>query len=170
MIDPSEVKAASSALTAALDEHRLVWIIDAVNQKESEISATADLLRARTARRKELIDAAEAKNKKPPKEDPLPFELNDWDFVDEHYRRLLLLIVAIDQYCVGPFNAARVAEMTVRGRLDAPTNLMTEILQPPPPEAVAKLQRTVRELADFLGQNSGDERVVKILAQWHGGR
>lgn len=47
MIDENEVVEAAATLTQALVELRLTWIVDAVNLKESEISATADLVRVR---------------------------------------------------------------------------------------------------------------------------
>lgn len=170
MIEAGEIREASAELTRALEEQRLAWIVDAVNQKESEIAATADLLKIRTERHRDLVAKARAKNKKPPKEESLPFELNDWDFLDEHYRRLLLLMVGIDQYCVGPFHAVRAAEASLKNRLDAPTNLTTEILKSPPSQAVDKLHHAVLRMADYLRENSGDERVLKILQQWRRGQ
>lgn len=168
MIDEADVAAATRIIEKALVEYRLTWIIEAVNLKEAEIAATADLLLARKERRDALLQKVDPKKprKRKPKEDPLPFELGDWDELSAKYRRLLLLTIAIDRYCVLPFHASRAANDTIADLLDVETNLDTEVLRRPSEDSIVQLRASVRGIEAQLIESAEDPVVLKILKRW----
>jgi hypothetical protein len=131
------------------------WIVEFVNAQEKE-SEAFEVLVERAPR----FRPSRATKKSP--------ELGDSiDLVHVAHRRLLLLIIAIQTFCISPFHWVKQAHLTLmedsEHRVEG-----TDILELVPLETalVRELERSVGNLGRYLVENLDDAAAAELLRHW----